>query len=96
MSSPDISVVICVYTEDRWEQICAAVQSLRVQSLPCAEIIMVVDYTPGLYERLSFELGRSPISSKWRIHTGSAGIAGQVERRCGAWLGGTGKSRSGR
>ena len=46
------SVVICVYTEDRWEQICAAVQSLRVQSLPCAEIIVVVDYNPGLYERL--------------------------------------------
>lgn len=44
---------------------------------------------PGLYERLSFELGRNPISNKWRIHTGSAGITGQIERRCGAWLGGS-------
>lgn len=44
---------------------------------------------PGLYERLSFELGRNPISNKWRIHTGSTGITGQIERRCGAWLGGS-------
>jgi glycosyltransferase involved in cell wall biosynthesis len=48
----DYSVVICVYTEDRWDQICAVVQSLRVQSLPCAEIIIVVDYNRALYERL--------------------------------------------
>jgi glucosyl-dolichyl phosphate glucuronosyltransferase len=48
----DYSVVICVYTEDRWDQICAAVQSLRVQSLPCAQIIVVVDYNQALYERL--------------------------------------------
>src|SRR5271168_3336745 len=52
MSVRDHSVVICVYTEDRWDQICAAVQSLREQSLPCAEIIVVVDYNRGLYERL--------------------------------------------
>ena len=44
---------------------------------------------PGLYERLSFELSHNPISNKWRIHTGSTGIAGQMERKCGAWLGGS-------
>ena len=49
----DYSVVICVYTEDRWDQICAAVQSVRAQSLPCAEIIVVVDYNRALYERLT-------------------------------------------
>lgn len=52
MQVRNYSVVICVYTEDRWEQICAAVQSLREQSLPCAEIIVVVDYNHGLYQRL--------------------------------------------
>jgi glucosyl-dolichyl phosphate glucuronosyltransferase len=52
MAVRDHSVVICVYTEDRWDQICAAVQSVREQSLPCAEIIVVVDYNRGLYERL--------------------------------------------
>ena len=53
MSVRKYSVVICVYTEDRWDQICAAIQSLREQSLPCAEIIAVVDYNRGLYERLT-------------------------------------------
>jgi glucosyl-dolichyl phosphate glucuronosyltransferase len=48
----DYSVVICVYTEDRWDQICAAIQSVRAQSLPCGEIIVVVDYNRALYERL--------------------------------------------
>jgi glycosyltransferase involved in cell wall biosynthesis len=52
MDVRDYSVVICVYTEARWDQICAVVQSLRVQSLPSAEIIIVVDYNHALYERL--------------------------------------------
>ncbi|TVZ07119.1 glycosyltransferase family 2 protein [Trebonia kvetii] len=52
MSVRDYSVVICVYTEDRWSQICAAIQSLRDQRLPCTEIIVVVDYNRPLYERL--------------------------------------------
>jgi len=46
-----ISVVICAYTEDRWDQICAAVNSVRAQSLPCAEILLVIDYNPSLFQR---------------------------------------------
>ena len=53
MQELDYSVVICVYTEDRWDQICEAVQSVRVQSRPCAEIVVVVDYNRALYERLA-------------------------------------------
>jgi glycosyltransferase involved in cell wall biosynthesis len=56
MSVRAYSVVICVYTEDRWDQICAAVQSVRAQSLPCAETIVVVDYNRALYERLTAAL----------------------------------------
>jgi glycosyltransferase involved in cell wall biosynthesis len=52
MSSLSISVVICVYTEDRWDQICAAVDSVRAQSVPCAELILCVDYNESLYGRL--------------------------------------------
>jgi glycosyltransferase involved in cell wall biosynthesis len=48
----DYSVIVCVYTEDRWEHICAAVQSLRDQSSACSEIIVVVDYNHALYQRL--------------------------------------------
>jgi glucosyl-dolichyl phosphate glucuronosyltransferase len=53
MSVRSHSVVICVYTENRWDQICAAVQSVRDQSLPSIEIIVVVDYNPTLYKRLT-------------------------------------------
>jgi glycosyltransferase involved in cell wall biosynthesis len=48
----DISVIICAYTEDRWDQVLAAVESIRNQSLPSHEIILVVDYNPALYKRL--------------------------------------------
>lgn len=54
--APDMSVVICAYTADRWEQTCAAVDSVRKQSLPSAEIILVIDYNPGLYQRATRDL----------------------------------------
>ncbi|MFJ4789426.1 glycosyltransferase family 2 protein [Streptomyces sp. NPDC088794] len=55
MSDLDISVVICVYTEDRWEDILAAVSSVRTQSHPALETLLVVDHNPALLDRLSKE-----------------------------------------
>jgi glucosyl-dolichyl phosphate glucuronosyltransferase len=52
MSTPRFSVVICAYTEDRLEQIAAAIDSLRTQSRSGAEITLVVDHNPALYKRL--------------------------------------------
>ncbi|MFH9941080.1 glycosyltransferase [Streptomyces murinus] len=52
MSDPGISVVICAYTEDRWEDILAAVSSVRAQSYPALETLLVVDHNPALGERL--------------------------------------------
>ncbi|AZM52399.1 family 2 glycosyl transferase [Streptomyces sp. WAC 01529] len=51
----DISVVICVYTEDRWEDILAAVASVRAQSLPALETLLVVDHNVSLLDRLARE-----------------------------------------
>ncbi|MGW1816544.1 glycosyltransferase family 2 protein [Streptomyces sp. NPDC002125] len=59
MSRRDFSVVICVYTEERWEDILAAVRSVREQSLPAEEILLVVDHNRALLERLSEEYGDS-------------------------------------
>ncbi|MFE2429949.1 glycosyltransferase family 2 protein, partial [Streptomyces sp. NPDC059373] len=50
---PSFSVIICVYTEDRWGDILAAVASVRAQSLPVREILLVVDHNPGLLHRLA-------------------------------------------
>ncbi|MGI5141113.1 MULTISPECIES: glycosyltransferase family 2 protein [unclassified Streptomyces] len=55
MNNPDISVVICVYTEDRWGDILAAVASVRTQSRPALETLLVVDHNETLLERLTNE-----------------------------------------
>ncbi len=47
----DISVVICAYTEERWEDLCAAVTSVRQQTVCPREVIVVVDHNPGLLAR---------------------------------------------
>jgi glucosyl-dolichyl phosphate glucuronosyltransferase len=51
MPAPTVSVVICAYTQDRWDQICAAVDSVHAQSLPGAEVLLVVDHNPALHRR---------------------------------------------
>jgi glycosyltransferase involved in cell wall biosynthesis len=50
-----VSVVVCVYTEDRWEDILAAVSSVRAQSHPALETLLVVDHNPALLDRLERE-----------------------------------------
>ncbi|WP_369198083.1 glycosyltransferase [Streptomyces djakartensis] len=55
MSGPDVSVVICAYTEDRWEDILAAVSSVRAQSRPALETLLVVDHNDTLRDRLDRE-----------------------------------------
>ncbi|MFE1752304.1 glycosyltransferase family 2 protein [Streptomyces anandii] len=59
MSGPGISVVICVYTEDRWEDILAAVSSVRAQSRPALETLLVVDHNQALLDRLTKEYEES-------------------------------------
>lgn len=49
------SVVICVYTEERWEDIRAAVESVENQRRRPYEIILVVDYNTDLHLRLKQE-----------------------------------------
>lgn len=51
-----ISVVICVYTERRWNDILAAIDSARGQNIRAHEIIVVVDHNPALQRRLESEL----------------------------------------
>jgi glucosyl-dolichyl phosphate glucuronosyltransferase len=48
----DISVIICAYTEKRWDDLVAAIESVRQQTLPATEIIIVIDHNPQLLERV--------------------------------------------
>lgn len=46
-----VSIIICAYTEERWDAICEAVESLRQQTRQPDEIILVIDHNPALLER---------------------------------------------
>src|ERR1700722_12976855 len=45
---PAISVVVCAFTEDRWEDICRVLGSLRAQTEAPGEVILVIDHCPPL------------------------------------------------
>lgn len=46
-----ISVIICAYTEKRWNELLAAVESVRHQTHTPKEIIVVIDHNPTLLMR---------------------------------------------
>ncbi|QIQ05525.1 glycosyltransferase family 2 protein [Streptomyces liangshanensis] len=69
------SVVICVYTEDRWDDILAAVDSVRHQSLPALEILVVVDHNAALLARLRREYGEFAARGEVRV-LANAGVRG--------------------
>ena len=46
----DISVIICAYTQERWENLKAAVTSIQCQETPAGEIILVIDHNAALLE----------------------------------------------
>jgi glycosyltransferase involved in cell wall biosynthesis len=49
-------VVICAYTEKRWDELVAAVESLRVQTYAAQEVILVIDHNPELAQRVWREI----------------------------------------
>src|SRR5712691_10443638 len=52
----DVSVIICTYTEERWDDLVAALSSLQQQVVPPREIIVVVDHNIHLLQRVQAEV----------------------------------------
>jgi glycosyltransferase involved in cell wall biosynthesis len=50
------SVVICAYTEQRWDELLGAIESLRVQTHAADEVILVIDHNTALAERVWREI----------------------------------------
>jgi glycosyltransferase involved in cell wall biosynthesis len=46
-----VSVIVCAYTLDRWDDMTAALDSIRGQVRPADELILVVDHCPELAAR---------------------------------------------
>jgi glucosyl-dolichyl phosphate glucuronosyltransferase len=59
VNSPAVpaTVVICVYTEKRWDDIVAAVGSVAAQDVAVAETLVIVDHNPALLTRAQQEFG---------------------------------------
>ncbi|WP_138758785.1 glycosyltransferase family 2 protein [Modestobacter altitudinis] len=67
-----VSVVIPCFTEERWDEILRAVQSVLAQSHPC-EVVVVVDHNDLLLERLSRSLGERAVVVANRFTRGASG-----------------------
>jgi glycosyltransferase involved in cell wall biosynthesis len=48
---PSVSVVVSTYDEGRWAHLAACVESLRRQTAPARQLIVVVDHNPVLLDR---------------------------------------------
>lgn len=58
-SDPDVSVVICAYTEERWDEIVAAVESVQAQDGPRTEIALIIDHNEALGRRARDHFGET-------------------------------------
>jgi GT2 family glycosyltransferase len=47
-----VSVVVCAYTEHRWQNLLDCIASLRRQTAPPHEVILVIDHNPELLRRV--------------------------------------------
>jgi glycosyltransferase involved in cell wall biosynthesis len=81
----DVSVVICAYTEARWDDLVAAVDSVQRQSAPPREIIVVIDHNPTLLEHVRTHIpgviaveNREPRGLSGARNSGVAMAQGQV------------------
>lgn len=63
MTSPALTatVVICAYTDERWDDIVAAVGSVAAQDVAAAETLVVVDHNPALLGRAEQAFGSGAV-----------------------------------
>jgi glycosyltransferase involved in cell wall biosynthesis len=71
-SSPTFSVVICAYTDERWDDLVAAVASVRGQTRPAHETIVVIDHNQAMLQRAELELEDALVMA----NAGSRGLSG--------------------
>ncbi len=73
----EVTVIICAYTEDRWDLLVNSVESIQHQDLAPRQLIVCVDHNHALYERSR---------RRWEGGTGPVRVT-VVENRYGGRLG---------
>ncbi|WP_205472208.1 glycosyltransferase family 2 protein [Nocardioides sp. SYSU D00038] len=53
---PTATVVVCAYTEDRWDDIVSGLAGVRSQTVAPLEVLVVIDHNPALQARCEREL----------------------------------------
>lgn len=51
LSTDSIAVIICAYTQERWDKLAHAVASIHRQTYPAQEIIVVIDHNQELFQK---------------------------------------------
>ena len=72
MSREKISVILCAYTEARWDALQNAVESVERQSLRPHQIIVVIDHNQVLLEKAQHAFSSSVVTA----NTGPRGLSG--------------------
>jgi Glycosyl transferase family 2 len=70
----EVTVVVCAYTEQRWTQTRAALESVLRQRPGPEQVLLVVDHNPRLAERASREL--ADVEIKVLESSGAPGLSG--------------------
>lgn len=73
----DVSVVICAYTDERWVELLAAIDSSRQQTFTPLEVLVVVDHNDAFRQRLQAHLDALAIGA---AHPVVAVLANRGER----------------
>jgi glucosyl-dolichyl phosphate glucuronosyltransferase len=67
-----VSVIVCAYTERRWEDLLAAHASLAAQTRPPDQVVLVVDHNDALLRRARAALPGSTVTA----NAGAPGLSG--------------------
>ena len=67
-----VSVIMCAYTELRWDDLRAAVQSLYAQTHLPREVIVVIDHNEALLRRVRHELDVEPPAGAAGLNSGDS------------------------
>ncbi|MFL6117534.1 MAG: glycosyltransferase, partial [Catenulispora sp.] len=67
-----LTVIICAFTMDRWDDVCAAIDSLRRQTHRPEQVLLVIDHCPALFARAQAEFADAQVLAS----TGDPGLSG--------------------